>query len=106
MRPNLLHPRAERRHARRRRRDRGGPAARAGNAAGETSARPLDGTAQDTRTSGPVGGHAYEDAAVERVREAGGPIDRASYTCQCGYVFSASVSTTVACPHCGLAQAW
>ena len=38
--------------------------------------------------------------------EAGGPIDHASYTCQCGCVFSASVSTTVACPHCGVAQAW
>jgi hypothetical protein len=43
---------------------------------------------------------------VERVREAGGPIDRASYSCACGYLFSASVSTSVSCPHCGAEQAW
>ncbi len=46
------------------------------------------------------------DPAVERVREAGGPVDRATYTCQCGCQFRASVSTTVPCPHCGTAQAW
>jgi hypothetical protein len=46
------------------------------------------------------------DPAAERVREAGGPIDEAVYTCACGYLFSAAVSTTVACPHCGTAQAW
>ena len=39
--------------------------------------------------------------AVDRVREAGGPLDHASYSCECGYVFLAPVSTTVACPHCG-----
>jgi hypothetical protein len=46
------------------------------------------------------------DAAVQRVRDAGGPIDRASYTCQCGLLFQAKVSTTVQCPHCGAGQAW
>jgi rubrerythrin len=46
------------------------------------------------------------DPDAERVREAGGPIDRASYACACGYLFSASVSTTVTCPHCGADQAW
>jgi hypothetical protein len=46
------------------------------------------------------------DIAVERVRAAGGPLDEASYTCQCGYLFAAPVSTTVACPHCGTSQAW
>jgi len=46
------------------------------------------------------------DPAVQRVREAGGPIDHASYTCECGYQFRAPVSTTVHCPHCGLGQAW
>jgi hypothetical protein len=40
------------------------------------------------------------------VREAGGPIDRAAYGCHCGCRFSASVSTTVRCPHCGTEQAW
>lgn len=47
-----------------------------------------------------------QDATVARVRLAGGPIDNASYTCSCGFVFAASVSTTVACPHCGASQAW
>jgi hypothetical protein len=47
-----------------------------------------------------------QDATVQRVRLAGGPIDNASYTCACGFVFAASVSTTVACPHCGADQAW
>jgi len=46
------------------------------------------------------------DPAVARVREAGGPVDHASYSCECGYLFSASVSTTVTCPHCGTGQAW
>lgn len=46
------------------------------------------------------------DPAVQRVREAGGPIDHACYVCQCGYVFAAPVSTTVSCPHCSTDQAW
>jgi hypothetical protein len=46
------------------------------------------------------------DPAVLRVRGAGGPVDEASYTCGCGYVFLAPVSTTVACPHCEACQPW
>jgi hypothetical protein len=54
------------------------------------------------------------DATVEvqppnpeaRVREAGGPEDRAQYACGCGMVFQAPVSASVACPHCGSGQAW
>jgi hypothetical protein len=46
------------------------------------------------------------DPAVERVRSAGGPIDQASYACQCGLMFLAPVSTTVVCPHCHAPQAW
>jgi hypothetical protein len=46
------------------------------------------------------------DPEVRRVRDAGGPLDLASYSCQCGLIFSASVSTTVACPHCGTEQDW
>jgi rubrerythrin len=41
-----------------------------------------------------------------RARESGGPEDRAMYTCSCGYVFEANVSTSVACPNCGAGQAW
>ena len=46
------------------------------------------------------------DLAVQRARAAGGPMDRASYACGCGYLFLAAVSTTVACPHCQATQAW
>lgn len=52
---------------------------------------------------------AVESATVtleRRAREAGGPIDNASYSCECGLVFAAAVSTTVSCPHCGADQAW
>jgi hypothetical protein len=50
---------------------------------------------------------AEDDFADERrARESGGPEDRAMYTCSCGYVFQAEVSTSVACPHCGAGQAW
>lgn len=34
------------------------------------------------------------------------PQDEALYSCSCGFVFSHEVSTSVACPHCGGAQAW
>jgi hypothetical protein len=46
------------------------------------------------------------DPLAERVRAAGGPVDTALYTCGCGYLFSAEVSTSVSCPHCGTGQAW
>ena len=41
-----------------------------------------------------------------RAREAGPPQDKALYTCRCGCVFQAPVSTSVDCPSCGDAQAW
>ncbi len=84
MRPSLLHPLGEPRHTRRHRRERGARAS-------EPSPAPA------AQTS---------DPAAQRVREAGGPVDEATYACQCGYLFSAAVSTTVACPHCGTDQAW
>lgn len=46
------------------------------------------------------------DFALLRAQGAGGPLDCASYSCECGFVFAASVSTTVSCPHCGTPQAW
>ena len=82
MRPNLPHPlRDPRQRHRRRERRHGSPA-----------------PAHHTRAAG--------DHASDRVREAGGPLDRAAYNCGCGYQFSAPVSTTVSCPHCGAGQAW
>lgn len=44
--------------------------------------------------------------AERRMRDAGGPDDRACYTCGCGFVFVAPVSTSVQCPHCDTAQSW
>ena len=44
--------------------------------------------------------------ADSRERASGGPTDRAHYTCSCGYVFHADVSTSVICPHCKATQAW
>jgi hypothetical protein len=40
------------------------------------------------------------------MRDAGGPDDRACYSCGCGFLFQASVSTSVDCPHCDTVQAW
>jgi hypothetical protein len=86
MRPSLLHPLAER-HSRRHR-----PKRQEVIAYRQT---PESAPADERR-----------DIAVERARAAGGPLDEASYSCQCGYLFAAPVSTTVACPHCGAGQAW
>ncbi|HUO73203.1 MAG TPA: hypothetical protein VMU39_20710 [Solirubrobacteraceae bacterium] len=44
--------------------------------------------------------------APGRRRELGPVQDQALYTCQCGFVFKAPVSTSVDCPHCGDSQAW
>ena len=44
--------------------------------------------------------------ARERNKRANVSQDTAPYSCWCGYVFTAPVSTTVECPHCGGGQAW
>jgi hypothetical protein len=44
--------------------------------------------------------------ARDRARRSGGPQDRALYSCSCGFAFTAKVTTTVGCPHCGQTQAW
>ena len=44
--------------------------------------------------------------AERRMRDAGGPDDRACYSCGCGFIFVAPVSTSVRCPHCDTQQAW
>ena len=65
----------------------------------------------DRRASGQGDGNANvtERAAAASARRgvvSADPEDLASYSCQCGLVFSAAVSTTVRCPHCGAEQAW
>jgi hypothetical protein len=89
MRPSLLHPLAER-HPRRHR-----PKHQAATAHKHKRA---------TEPTPPAG--QPRDIAVERVRAAGGPLDEASYVCECGFLFAAPVSTTVRCPHCSAEQAW
>jgi hypothetical protein len=44
--------------------------------------------------------------AERRLRDAGGPHDRACYSCDCGYLFEAPVSASVQCPNCQAEQAW
>jgi len=89
----LLHPLTER-HSRRRR-----PARRAVT----VHRQEVEST---TSTAQPAPAQHLRDIAVERVRASGGPLDQASYSCQCGYLFAAPVSTTVRCPHCSAEQAW
>jgi hypothetical protein len=43
---------------------------------------------------------------TQLAKRAGGPQDRAFYHCGCGMAFTATVTTTVGCPHCGTEQAW
>jgi rubrerythrin len=42
----------------------------------------------------------------ERNKRANVSQDSALYSCSCGYVFKAAVTTSVGCPHCGTDQAW
>jgi hypothetical protein len=92
MRTSLLHPLADRRHRRR---------PRVGRLAFATHEPPSPTTRSDA-----AGTTGSEISSAQRVREAGGPVDEACYPCSCGYFFIAPVSTSVACPHCGITQAW
>jgi hypothetical protein len=99
-RPSLVHPiRSTRARTRR------AVAMVARPARAHESAAPL-GSAAILRARRLAAAESAPDPDVERVREAGGPVDRATYSCECGYMFSAPVSTTVHCPHCGIGQAW
>jgi hypothetical protein len=66
------------------------------------------GFSEPVRTTAAVGGRASRATytATRRRREAGAPQDQAVYSCSCGFVFEAQVSTSVGCPHCGSTQAW
>ena len=70
-------------------------------------APPIENLAPSARASSPtVRTQAPGAPATASARRAGGPQDRALYSCGCGYVFKASVSTSVGCPQCGTRQAW
>jgi len=49
---------------------------------------------------------AEEHLDERRHRECVTSEDTALYACSCGFQFTAAVTTSVACPHCGTAQAW
>jgi hypothetical protein len=49
---------------------------------------------------------AAEHLAERRHRECVACEDSALYSCGCGFQFTAPVTTSVTCPHCGSAQAW
>lgn len=49
---------------------------------------------------------ARQRGAEHRMRASGGPVDSATYACDCGETFQAAVSTQVRCPSCGDTQAW
>ena len=65
---------------------------------------------QRTRRGGrhPVAqpGSGQAQPAPRSRRQGGASQDQALYSCSCGYVFNAAVSTSVGCPHCGGTQAW
>jgi hypothetical protein len=112
MRPSLRHQLGERRRTHRiRGAHRPDPApeplATAPQADGTTTPAPYP-TAPPADSTTPKSYAAMHEAnfAAQRVREAGGPTDLATYACECGYLFAASVTTTVGCPHCGIRQAW
>jgi len=44
--------------------------------------------------------------ATRDARRGPGSQDKALYACMCGYAFTAAVTTSVGCPHCGSEQAW
>jgi hypothetical protein len=71
-------------------------------------ARPLTLPKRRTRRSHAVASPSPSpvSAARERNQRANLCQDAALYSCGCGYVFTALVSTSVGCPHCGADQAW
>jgi hypothetical protein len=116
MRPTLTHPNSERRRRSPRAASRGrrdvervahAVAVRA-REAGKRITREPSGTAREAGkgiTREPSGTARVAEITAERTG-AGGPLDVATYSCRCGLIFSAAVSTTVDCPHCGAEQDW
>jgi hypothetical protein len=72
----------------------------------QTEARPRPGLLRRPHGSPPAPSADDDLVDERRLRESGGPDDRAMYNCSCGYVFEADVTTSVTCPHCGTGQAW
>ena len=73
-------------------------------------ARPLTLKRRTPRTRRPaiLARRARYAAAPDRERNQRANIsqDAATYSCACGFIFKAAVTTSVGCPHCGTDQAW
>jgi hypothetical protein len=70
-------------------------------------ARPLPLTKRRPRSRRPATSLAPAVTPMrERNQRANLTQDAALYSCGCGYVFTAPVTTSVGCPHCGTDQAW
>lgn len=67
---------------------------------------PLTLSRRRTRRGGKRRAQAGVSADRERNQRANVNEDAALYSCSCGFVFKAAVTTSVGCPHCGCAQAW
>jgi hypothetical protein len=72
--------------------------------AGRDGARHSDSLVTERPLAEAVAGS--QTPAARRRRREPAPQDHALYSCECGFVFEADVSTSVGCPHCGGAQAW
>jgi hypothetical protein len=48
----------------------------------------------------------HESTSTRDQARVGPPQDRATYSCGCGFVFQADVTTSIGCPHCGSELAW
>ncbi len=59
-----------------------------------------------TRATGERRERERQLSRTKSARRAAACDDKAFYACSCGYAFTANVSTTVGCPHCGTTQAW
>ncbi len=74
--------------------------------------RPKRNEARIARRRSAPGARTHQDAGANtaatphRRQELGPQQDQALYSCSCGFVFEAPVSTSVGCPHCGGTQAW
>jgi hypothetical protein len=102
MRTTLIHPASERRRRSPRNASRGRRDVE--RVAHAVAARARQAGKRITRE--PIAADRPGDVTVERTRAVGGPLDLATYSCRCGLIFSAAVSTTVCCPHCGEEQDW
>lgn len=74
------------------------------------TSRPTDRSARERRPrvarSRVSVAYAVAERPEERARCAGGPIDSALYSCDCGQAFTEPVTTSVSCPACGQTQDW